>query len=54
MTVTTPILLWAEDTDTGETVYIKERIPASGVAEQNALRAMSRHPGYAFSGWDYE
>jgi hypothetical protein len=54
MSTTTCIVLWAEDTDTGETICIPELIPTTGDAEQNALWAMMRHPGYAFSGWDYE
>jgi hypothetical protein len=54
MNTTTPISLWAEDPDTGETFYIPERISTTGDAEQNALWAMSRHPGYVFSGWNYE
>jgi len=53
MGTATCIVLCAEDPDTGETICIREFIPTTGDVEQNALWAMTRHPGYTFSGWYY-
>ena len=54
MARTLPIVLSATDTSTGEDIYIQERIPATGDENLNVADAMDCHPGYEFSGWEYD
>jgi hypothetical protein len=53
MTATVAITLWATDPDTGEELFIDERIPATGNPDDHAEQAMNRHMDYDFTGWDF-